>query len=182
MYAILAFSASELMREDPSVLPIAIAHRVRAIRAIKKRLANSSKSQISFEESNALVATCYALTFQSVALDDGLAEFMTFIRGIMIVGVQMMFRGIKPIFENMMEPDQDAVLAPFMENLPLIQKGWADAANEAIVSLKPLCREQVEVEYQEQLVKIVDKLYVSSWEGEFPNHRIKLVASLTPAF
>lgn len=166
MHALLGLSASELMRSDPSLLPAAMNHRIKAIRAIKSRLSDNAKAHVSYEESNALVATCYALTFQSVALDDGLAEFMTFIRGIMIVGVQMMFRGIKFIFENMMEPQQDAVLGPVMENLPLIQKGWSDSASAAIRNLQPLCSDQVEVEYQEQLMKIVEKLFINSWDGK----------------
>lgn len=114
-----------------------------------------------------MIATCYALTFQSVSLEDGLAEFMTFIRGIMIVGIQMMFRGIKPIFENMMEQDADHVLMPHMESLPLIQKSWVDPALEAITNLKALCLEPIEVEYQGLLINIVEKLYINSWDGQF---------------
>lgn len=114
-----------------------------------------------------MIATCYALTFQSVSLEDGLAEFMTFIRGIMIVGIQMLFRGIKPIFENMMEQDADHVLMPHMESLPLIQKSWVDPALEAITNLKALCLEPIEVEYQGLLINIVEKLYINSWDGQF---------------
>lgn len=113
-----------------------------------------------------MVATCFALTFQSVSLDDGLAEFMTFIRGIMIVGMQMMFRGIKPVFDNMMEQQQDSILEPLMQGLPLIEKGWTDSAKEAVLNLKPLCLTPLEIDYYEQLVVIVEKLYVSSWEGK----------------
>ncbi|KAH6900168.1 hypothetical protein B0T10DRAFT_17785 [Thelonectria olida] len=165
MHAILGFAASQLIRSDPNVISPAMGHRVKAIKAIKKRLAETSKTSISYEEANAMIATCYALTFQSVSLDDGLAEYMTFIRGIMIVGMQMMFRGIKPIFENMEEKDSDAILEPFMSNLPLIQKAWADSALEAVMNLKPLCLEQVEISYQEALVEIVQTLYVNSWDA-----------------
>ena len=119
-----------------------------------------------------MIATCFALTFQSVSLDDGLAEFMTFIRGIMIVGMQMAFRGIKPIFENLAEQDSDAVLMPIMESLPLIQKGWVDSALEAITNLKPLCLERLEIEYQSLLIGIVEKLYLNSWDGKFYFHPV----------
>ncbi|KAK7415533.1 hypothetical protein QQZ08_012311 [Neonectria magnoliae] len=165
MHAILGFSASQLIANDPGVVASAMTHRVKAIKAIKRRLAETSRASITYEEANAMVATCYALTFQSVSLDDGLAEYLTFIRGIMIVGMQMMFRGIKPIFGNMLEQDQDQILEPFMENLPLIQKTWADAALEGITNLKPLCLEQVEVEYHQALVDIVQNLYVNSWDA-----------------
>jgi hypothetical protein len=168
MHAILGFAASQLIRSDPNVISPAMGHRVKAIKAIKKRLAETSKTSISYEEANAMIATCYALTFQSVSLDDGLAEYMTFIRGIMIVGMQMMFRGIKPIFENMDEKDSDVILEPLMSNLPLIQKAWVDSALEAVMNLKPLCLEQVEISYQEALVEVVQNLYINSWDGNYP--------------
>lgn len=166
MHAILGFSASELMRNDASIVSSAMNHRIKAIRAIKKRLAETARSSMDHEEANAMVATCYALTFQSVSLDDGLAEYLTFIRGIMIVGMQMLFRGIKPIFENMLEPDQDALLEPLMQGLPLIPKGYTDSAMEALTNLKPLCTRPVEVEYHQHLVKMVEKLYINSWDGK----------------
>ncbi|KAH7256725.1 hypothetical protein BKA59DRAFT_468286 [Fusarium tricinctum] len=165
MHAILGFSASELMRNDASVKSSAMNHRIKAIRAIKKRLAETTRTSMEYEEANAMVATCYALTFQSVSLEDGLAEYLTFIRGIMIVGMQMMFRGIKPIFENMMEQDQSALLEPLMQGLPLIPKGLTDSAMEALTKLKPLCTEPVEVEYHQHLLNIVEKLYVNSWDA-----------------
>lgn len=171
MHAILGFAASQLIRSDPGVISPAMGHRVKAIKAIKKRLAETSKTSISYEEANAMMATCYALTFQSVSLDDGLAEYMTFIRGIMIVGMQMMFRGIKPIFGNMDEKDTDGILEPLMSNLPLIQKAWVDGAMEAVLNLKPLCLEEVEIAYQEALIDILQNLYISSWDGEFPTHK-----------
>jgi hypothetical protein len=166
MHAILGFSASELMRNDPSILPSAMNHRIKAIRAIKKRLAETTKSSMNYEEANAMVATCFALTFQSVSLDDGLAEYLTFIRGIMIVGMQMMFRGIKPMFDNMFEQEQDALLEPLMQGLPLIPKGFTDSAIEALTNLRPLCAEEVELEYHQHLMTMVEKLYVNSWDGE----------------
>lgn len=165
MHAILGFAASELIPTDPSLITAAMNHRVKAIKAIKKRLGEASKSTTTYEEANAMVATCFALTFQSVSLEDGLAEYMTFIRGILIVGMQMMFKGIKPIFVNMLEDDTQNILAPYMEGLPLIQRGWADSAVEAIKGLRPLCVEQVEIEYYGHLLDIAEKLYTSSFDG-----------------
>ncbi|KAM0265972.1 hypothetical protein ACHAPA_007331 [Fusarium lateritium] len=167
MHAILGFSASELMRNDASVISSAMNHRIKAIRAIKKRLAETTRTSMEYEEANAMVATCYALTFQSVSLEDGLTEYLTFIRGIMIVGMQMMFRGIKPIFENMMEQDQSALLEPLMQGLPLIPKGLTDSAMEALTKLELLCTEPVEVEYYQHLLNIVEKLYVNSWDAQY---------------
>jgi hypothetical protein len=166
MHAILGYAASELMHTDSSLAPVAMNHRIKAVKAIKKRLMDSSRIETTYEEANALVATCFALTFQSVSLEDGLAEYMTFIRGIVIVGIQMMFKSIKPLFSNLFDSNQDEVLAPYMEGLPLIQKGWAETAVESIANLAPLCTRQVEIEYHEQLMTISSHLLTNSFEGK----------------
>ena len=74
MHSLLAFSASELLPTDPSLLEPAMAHRLKAIQSIKKTLSDISKAKPkdSLEQGNALMATCFALTFQSVWLEDGL--------------------------------------------------------------------------------------------------------------
>jgi hypothetical protein len=166
MHAILGFAASDLMRQDPSLVSSAMGHRVKAIKAIKRSLSEMPKASSTYEEANALVATCFALTFQSVMLDDGLAEFMTFIRGILIVGMQMWMKGLKPIFANMIAQDSQSLLAPFMEALPLIQKEWTDGAVAAIEALRPLCQDPVEIEYHELILDMAQNLYVSSFGGK----------------
>ncbi|KJZ68783.1 hypothetical protein HIM_11827 [Hirsutella minnesotensis 3608] len=168
MHSILGFAASGLSRTegDRSLVTAAMAHRVKAIKAIKKRLAEASKAHMTHEEANALVATCFALTFQSISLDDGLAEYMTFIRGILIVGIQMMCRGIAPVFSSIFEDRQMELVAPLMRDLPLIQRSWAEAAVEGITKLRPLCVDAIEVEYQEQLIGIAQRLLTNSFDGK----------------
>ena len=167
MHAILGLAASDLMSQDSSLAQAAMAHRLKAIRAIKRFLAGMPRANHSFDDANALVATCFALTFQSVVLDDGMAEYMTFIRGILIVSMQMWVKGFQPLFQNMTGPDSQALLAPHMEGLPLIPTEWTDRAMAAIDGLRPLCRHRVEVEYQELLAEMCRTLYVSSFGGEF---------------
>ncbi|KAF9878587.1 C6 zinc finger protein [Colletotrichum karsti] len=165
MHAILGMAACDLMNTDPSLLAFAMAHRVKAIKAIKKSLADLPKTGTTTEHANALVATCFALTFQSVTFEDGMAEFMTFIRGILIVGAQMMCKGIKPVFVNMFDEDSKAILEPKMANLPLVKTEWADSAVEAIGGLRHLCRHEVEIEYYEFIYEMASKLHTSSWEA-----------------
>ncbi|KAF3800548.1 hypothetical protein GCG54_00003446 [Colletotrichum gloeosporioides] len=136
MHAILGMAACDLMAQDPSLLAFAMAHRIKAIKAIKKSLAELPTKGTNAEHANALVATCFALTFQSTSFEDGMGEFMTFIRGILIIGAQMMCKGIKPVFVNMLDQDSRAVLEPKMVNLPLIRQEWADGAVEAIVGVQ----------------------------------------------
>ncbi|KZL65188.1 C6 transcription factor [Colletotrichum tofieldiae] len=166
MHAILGMAACDLMNTDPSLLAFAMAHRVKAIKAIKKSLAELPRQKgTTSEHANALVATCFALTFQSVTFEDGMPEYMTFIRGILIIGTQMWIKGIKPIFVNIIGEDSHAVLEPKMADLPLIQKGWADGAVEAIGGLRGLCRDVVEVEYFDLIMEMATKLHTSSWEA-----------------
>ncbi|KAJ2979675.1 hypothetical protein NQ176_g3104 [Zarea fungicola] len=171
MHAILGFAASELIHTDASLVTAAMNHRIKAIKAIKKRLAESARTDTNYEEANALVATCFALTFQSVSLEDGLAEYMTFIRGIVIVGMQMSFRSIAPVFTTLFDNDPNEILASQMEDLPLIQKGWVDAAVDALDGLKPLCVLPIENEYREQLMGIAEKLYVNSFDAYKTNSK-----------
>ncbi|RWA04728.1 hypothetical protein EKO27_g10380 [Xylaria grammica] len=162
MHAILGLAASDLMVQEPSLVTFAMAHRLKAIKAIKKTLTDVPKTN-TFEEGNALLATCYALTFQSVMLDDGMAEFMTFCRGIVIVAIQMYCKGAKFIFSKFLGDEQMVMLQPLMESIPPIQKDWTDMAVANIVALEPLCKQQVEIEYHQHITNIANALYTSSF-------------------
>ncbi|KAI0513174.1 C6 zinc finger protein [Xylaria bambusicola] len=164
MHAILGLAASDLMIHDPSLVTFAMAHRLKAIKAIKKTLTDVPKTN-TFEEGNALLATCYALTFQSVMLDDGMAEFMTFCRGIIIVAIQMYCKGAKFIFSNFLGDDQMEILQPLMEAIPPIRTEWTDMAVANIAALQPLCQQQVEIDYHQLLTEIAEALYTSSFEA-----------------
>ncbi|KAI1368973.1 C6 zinc finger protein [Xylaria arbuscula] len=164
MHAILGLAASDLMIQDPSLVTFAMAHRLKAIKAIKKTLTDVPKTN-TFEEGNALLATCYALTFQSVMLDDGMAEFMTFCRGIVIVAIQMYCKGAKFIFTNFLNEDQMEYLQPLMESIPPIRKDWTNMAVANIAALEPLCKQPVEAEYHQLLTQVAEALYTSSLEA-----------------
>jgi hypothetical protein len=170
MHAVLGLAASDLMATqgdaDPTLTECAIAHRVKAIRAIKRTLADVPQTN-TFEDGNAMMATCYALTFQSVFLDDGMAEYMTFIRGIMIVAIQMYVKGAKFLFSNFMGDKQADMLEPHMARLPLVEPAWADAAVGAVAALEPLCQGPVEKQHLALLRDIAQQLYESNFAGTF---------------
>ncbi|KAK7948255.1 uncharacterized protein PG986_009141 [Apiospora aurea] len=165
MHAMLGLAASDLLGKDPSLLPFAMAHRVKAIRAIKKTLDDVPKSSDTFEEGNALMATCFALTFQSVLLEDGMAEFMTFCRGVVLVAIQMYCKGTSFLFTNWVGKDEMALLQPLMETVPPIRQDWVDAAIGSVRALEPLCVHPVETEYYVLLVEMVEALYTSPFRG-----------------
>ncbi|KAI1805736.1 hypothetical protein F4811DRAFT_560949 [Daldinia bambusicola] len=164
MHAILGLAASDLMSQDPSLVTFAMSHRLKAIRAIKKTLNDITKSN-TFEEGNALIATCFALTFQSVVLEDGMAEFMTFCRGIILVAIQMWKSNTKFLFHNLHENESATLLRPFIEALPPIRRDWADMAVSSIRDLEPLCGHEVESEYCRLLLDMATALPESAFHA-----------------
>jgi hypothetical protein len=166
MHAILGLAASDLMQQDATLQTAAMTHRLKAIRAIKKTLSDVPRSD-TFEEGNALMATCFALTFQSVLLDDGMAEYMTFIRGVIIVAIQMYIKGARLLFGAFLGDRQLDILQPVMERVPLIDGDWARGAVEAVEGLQGLCRGEMERAYWERILEMARELGVSSWGGEF---------------
>lgn len=162
MHAVLGLAASDLMTQDPSLVTFAMMHRVKAINAIKRSL-NDGPKMDTFEEGNALMATCFALTFQSIVLDDGMAEFMTFCRGIALVSMQMHYKGVKFLFSNLQHLDTSAILKPHMDALPLVRRDWVDMAVAAIRGLEPLCTQPVEFEYYRIILEIAEALYTDSY-------------------
>lgn len=170
MHAILGYSASQLIGSDPSLIEPAMNHRLKAIKAVKKALADAPRAD-TFEEGNALMATCFALTFQSVLLDDGMVEYMTFVRGIVIVAIQMYIKGAKLIFGEYLGDAPAELLRPHLEELKLVEKQWVDVAVAGIRGLEPLCRipgREIEAQYWEKLLAMAEKLYVGAVDGELP--------------
>lgn len=165
MHAILGLAASDLMLKDSSLVTQAMTHRIKAIKAIKKTLSDAPTAD-TFEEGNALMATCFVLTFQSVLLEDGMVEYMTFIRGVIIVAIQMYIKGAKLIFGQFLGDNQMEVLQPFLETVPLINQTWAAAAVAAIENLGVLCQHPMEMQYHGMILEMAKQLHVSSWGGE----------------
>jgi hypothetical protein len=124
-----------------------------------------------FEEGNALMATCIALTYQSVLIEDGMTEYLTFIRGAMIVAIQMYIKGASLLFGHLLGDRQKEVLQPHMEGLPLIDPGWTERAVRGIEGLRGLVEgvegREVERRYWELIMEMGRMLSVSSWKGVF---------------
>lgn len=97
----LALSASELATTTdptPQMNSVALTHRVKAISSLNTAI---SRGIAGFEEGNAMLASCFALLFQSCLLEDGLIEFMMFIRGTVSVGFTMGSRRMKILFDRL---------------------------------------------------------------------------------
>ncbi|KUI67338.1 Sterol uptake control protein 2 [Cytospora mali] len=164
MHSILGLAASELITSDSSLKEAAISHRLKAIKDIKRRLAVPSSS-VDYAEGNALIAACFALTFQSIFLEDGMAEHMAFVRGVFVVAMQMADAGVDFMFSNLLSEDQEALLRPHVEKvvLPASMAEWRDGAAAALEALRPLCGgDELKVRYLELTLDIARGLYESS--------------------
>lgn len=164
MSAMLGLAASDLAAQDPSLVEFGVRYRLKAIKGIKRTLSESIYTD-SFEEGNALIATCFVLAFQSALLGDGLVEFMTFCRGIVIVARKMHHRNDRVMFTNFAGEDQMKLTSTMVENVPKIPKAWTDMAMAAIRKLEPLFQDPVDRAYRNNLLGIATALTSSSHLG-----------------
>lgn len=127
---------------------------------------SSAPGMPTYEEGNALMASCLALTFQSVALDDGMTEYMTFIRGMIVVAVQMYLGGARVMFRNLLGGEQTELLRPAIEPMPVINRQWAMAALTSIRQLAPLCvNDEIAKAYHALVMGMAEALLVSPMEA-----------------
>lgn len=96
-----------------------------------------------------------------------MAEYMTFIRGIVLVSLQMHYKGVKFLFSNLSHLDTSTILKPHMDALPLVRRDWVDMAIVSLRNLQPLCRHPVEMEYHRLLLEMSTALYRDSFLGNF---------------
>lgn len=173
MHSILALAASDLLSpahsslaRPPDLLSTAISHRLKAIVSLNEALSTES---LSFSQGNAMLGTCYALVFQSTLMDDGLPEYMTFIRGIVLVSIQLKVRNLNFMFGNMLDEESLAAMEPMLEKAPEIENGLARAACESLNQFLPLCQREPEKSFHSLLFDIASGLLVSSRLGKFQN-------------
>jgi hypothetical protein len=174
----LALSASELAVEDaqPAQLEYsALSHRVQAIRLFNKAML---RPILTFEEGNAMIATCYNLCFQSALLKDAFPDYMVFIRGVILVSSHLATRNLKIIFKDMMADGQLQKMGPHL-NLPaLISPDIAAEVSKSLDSLLPFCLQQAEKDFHACLLGFVRGLSSSAREGQIflVNAKTRIVA------
>ncbi|EPE36574.1 Zn2/Cys6 DNA-binding protein [Glarea lozoyensis ATCC 20868] len=165
LHAMLALSAQDMasVNADPvtsqQLKTKAMSHRVTAISALNTAI---TKGLSRFEQGNAMLATCFALLFQSVYMDDGLAEYMTFIRGTVAVGIQMGIRKDKILFEHLFDDNGEKLVDPAMMKAPLVDSSLVRMALASLEKIQPLCDHVVEVEIYGMLLAAARALITSS--------------------
>lgn len=118
MHAILCLGASHLSRITQNgaiYTPMAIAHRGKALKALGEALATSD--QCTRTELDLLLATTYALTFQSNYMEDGLVDFVVMVRGCTIITLRILniYKGSE-MFDSL---TTEAIYARVLPRLPL---------------------------------------------------------------
>lgn len=123
MHALLALGASHISSRTPGNCDTnkdnysALAHRGRAIAGLKKAF---SRTENSSSESDAMLATCYALAFQSAHLSNGSLDFATFVRGCAMITRRIQNDDQGTIFNLSTDPSQcPTKVSPSCDGSPL---------------------------------------------------------------
>lgn len=98
MHAVLALGATHyslITPHDPQYKVMAISHRGKALEKVSRALENIDTCSAS--SLDAILATCYALTFQAYYMNDGMIDFAVMVRGCSLITghIQRRFKSSK---------------------------------------------------------------------------------------
>ena len=163
MHAMLALGASHLDRITPVAehTTKAIVHRGHAMAGLSRALA---KNERVYGESDAMVATCYALTFQSTYMSDGLLDFITMVRGCALITGKIREDNSPTAFN--LQPDWHfKLMEPKMKDLPVVHQHLLDNGLLALEEVRPLLITRTDHQFHGALTKVIQGLSRSSREG-----------------
>lgn len=163
MHALLALGASHLTRISPQkdYSTTAMIHQGRAIKGLNEALAKESRS---YGESDALLAACYALTFQASYMSDGMTDFITMVRGCALVTEQIHKRETRTAF-NVEQDIHFRIMLPRLENLPTLFPTLLTPAILSVEALRPLLRTTMDHHFHASLLSVLFALQESSKAG-----------------
>lgn len=165
MHAILALGASHLDRLGPvsgTHEKDALMHRGHAINGLNRALAQSQHT--GYGEADAMLATCYALTFQSTYMNDGLQDFITFVRGCALATGKIRDENAPTAFN--LTPDQHVkIMEARFRDLPSINPSVVSSGLEAIKQIQSYVHNDAEHAFYRALHDIFTALQRSSGEG-----------------
>lgn len=123
MHAMLGLAATHLSAvTNVDYSEAAYSHRLRALHGFNKALSKKPEKE---PDGDAILATIYTLTFQSAFMKDSLAEFLTMVRGCVILSAQLECQHSISLFDV----DGDAHLKfmePRLVDLPSIDPALAE--------------------------------------------------------
>ncbi|PVH73709.1 hypothetical protein DL98DRAFT_400502, partial [Cadophora sp. DSE1049] len=165
-HAVLALSASHLTLTSTSELgEIGLSHRLLAARGLNEALSHPPQTS---SDTDAMLATCYALAMQSSYIGESVEDFLTMIRGCqMILDLQWPNR-LGTVFENLDQESQQQILISTITVLPDIDQESIAGARKSLEALDPLCKQPLERKLLQYLLDIVTSLAHSSRDGWLP--------------
>lgn len=160
----LALSASDIVcyTEDKSLTVTAVTHRAKSIEALNAAV---SRGLTTFEQGNAMLATCFVLLFQSTLLNDGLGEYMSFLRGCIAIGMQMGLKRMRFLFTKLWGDENLEAIDPVLQKAPLIEPQVVSMACRSLEKMGPLCKTKVELKMYGLILSMARNLVTSSRDG-----------------
>ncbi len=136
MHALLGLAASHLtVIGEADYGSLAQSHRFLAIKGFNEALCKTPRHG---GDGDALLAACYALTFQSSYMKDAMSEFLTMVRGCGLVSSQLRQDNVQVTFT--IDPNNHLkFMESRLDNLPSVDADLLEGAMESFEALAPLC-------------------------------------------
>jgi hypothetical protein len=162
MHAILSLGASHLSRlTGIDYRKESLTHRGLAIAGLNQALSQPAQT---YGEGDAMLAACYALTFQASYMGDGLSDFITMVRGCALTTGKIRDEGVSTAFN--LQPDWHfKVMAPRMTNLPQVNPILLEDAFEALETIRPYLTDETDLDFHQALCGVVSSLLQSPQGG-----------------
>jgi hypothetical protein len=163
MHALLGLAASCLsFNSNVDYSSLAISHRLLAIKGVNEGLSSTSRTS---DDGDALLAACYALTFQSSYLKDGISEFLIMVRGCALVSLQLQHENLDVSF-SITPNDHFEFMEQRLEDLPSVDADLYEGSAASLKALLPLC-EGIDAQqvFHTALQDCVEKVGIDSRQG-----------------
>lgn len=162
MHALLSLGASHLSRlTGVDYRRESLTHRGQAIAGLNQAL---SQTQRNYGESDAMLASCYALTFQASYMGDGLADFITMVRGCALT-TDKIRQDHSPTAFNLQPDWHFKYMASRLAHLPPVDPIHLEEAYMALENLRPYVSGDTEIDFHDALIDVVASLQASPASG-----------------
>ncbi|TVY81757.1 Sterol uptake control protein [Lachnellula suecica] len=164
MHAILGIAASHLQFVTGADLSCqALRHRILAIRGSNEAI---SRCRRTGSDGDALLASCYLLTFQSSYMVDGMKEFFQMLRGSTFLSVQFKHENL-PMALFLAEKDHFEVMQERLIDLPTISLDLVESAEKSLALCLPFLDTLICLQFYEAVAETVESLKSSSLRSYF---------------
>ena len=180
----LALSASELTlkdRRNSSASAVmfhhtSIYHRSRAVSSLRRA---TQRGILTSAEGNAMLATILILLFQSTYIADGLLEFMSFVRGAIVVSAQMGNQGLAVLFQNTKKKGDQFRDGEIEDDPPLLQHEVTWGSVKSLKFVAELCHTKLEKRVWRTLIDAATSMQSSTARGLFDSNWFILYNRIT---